>query len=56
VQEIHICDNKSYIEWNDELKNTMASVKPILSLNIDFELEQGKCRMEGQNEQISYKI
>jgi hypothetical protein len=56
VQEIHICDNKSYIEWNDELKNTMASVKPILSLNIEFELEQGKHRTEGQNEQISYKI
>jgi hypothetical protein len=45
IQEMLMSDSKSYIEWKDELKNTMASVKPILSLNIDFELEQGKNRI-----------
>jgi hypothetical protein len=45
IQEMLMSDSKSYIEWKDELKNTMAEVKPILSLNIDFELEQGKNRI-----------
>jgi hypothetical protein len=56
MQEIVICDNKSYIEWKDELEKTITEVKPILSMNIDFELEQGMRRMEGQNGQSSYKI
>jgi hypothetical protein len=45
MQEILICDNKSYIEWKDELEKTITEVKPLLSMNIEFELEQGKNRI-----------